>query len=129
MPSITSSFFPVPKLRVTRRNWTPGRAQEAHSASDEIDRNDKERPRVTDLDDRLGSPAVGCRAADDEFRFARRAVFLPFDDGAGEDEAFDIEDREIVIFKFFRCVKGYDVVQGSDEFANPGYGGLPHTLA
>ena len=91
MPSITSSSFPVPKLRVTRRNWTPGRPQDAHSASGEVDRDDEELPRVTDLD------------------------------------IFEIEDREIVIFKFFGCVKGYDVVQGPNEFANPSDRRSPHT--
>jgi hypothetical protein len=42
-------------------------------------------------------------------------------------DVFEIEDREIVIFKFFGCVKGYDVVQGPNEFANPSDRRSPHT--
>jgi hypothetical protein len=44
-----------------------------------------------------------------------QAVTLPLDDFAREDDAFEVEDREIVIVKFLRSVNGDDVVQGTNE--------------
>ncbi len=42
---------------------------------------------------------------------------LPSDDVPGEDDAFEVEDCEVVIFKFIRGMVGYDVIFGSNEVA------------
>jgi len=47
--------------------------------------------------------------------FSGFSVTLPLDDFACEDDAFEVEDREIVIVKFLRSVNEDDVVQGTNE--------------
>ena len=51
---------------------------------------------------------------DDGFDLRGVAVFLPLSDVPVEDDAFEIEDRELVIFRFFRCMDGNHVVQGTN---------------
>jgi len=111
MPSITKSVSPLPKVRVTRRNSTPGRPHEAHSGLDEVDRDDVENAREADFDNCFGLAVVEGAAADDNFRFAGFPVFLTLDDGTGEEDVFEIEDREVFIFQLFSSVNGYNVVQ------------------
>jgi hypothetical protein len=47
----------------------------------------------------------------------RLAIPLAADDAASEDDVFEIEDREIVIFQFFGGVEGYDIVQRTNRIA------------
>lgn len=63
---------------------------------------------------------------DDALDFTGAAIPLSFDDLAREEDAFEVEDREVVIFKFFRCVNRYDVVQRAHQVANPSDGQLRH---
>jgi len=128
MPSITRSAFPVPKLRVTLRSWIPTRPQEAQGGLDEVDRDDDEPANRTELDDCFGFAAGDRAAAEVALDFARVMVSLPFDDLSGEENAFEVEDREVVIFQLFCGVNGYDILQGTNELANPGEGQLRHTL-
>ena len=111
IPSTTSNDVPLPKLRVTRRKCTPARPQEAHTRSDEIDRDDVENARETDFDDRFGLALIKRAASDDDFGFMRLTVFLALNDTAREDDVFEIKDCEVFIFQFSGGVKGYYIVQ------------------
>ena len=111
MPSITKSVSPLPKVRVTRRNSTPGRPHEAHSGLDEVDRDDVENAREADFDNCFGLAIVERAAPDDIFRFTSFPVFLTLDDGTREEDVFEIEDREVFIFQLFSSMNGYNVVE------------------
>lgn len=93
------------------RNRAPGRPHEAHSVLDKVDGNDEEVTKRSELDDRFGLEPVERCAADDELAFARLEIALTLDDFADEEDVFEIEDREVVIIKFFGGVNGNDVVQ------------------
>ena len=110
IPSITRRLFPLPKVRATRRSCTPARPQAAHRDLDEVDRDDVEDARKANPDDRLGLAAIGGTPPDNDLGFARFAILLALNDTASEDDAFEIEDREVVIFQFFGGVNGYGVV-------------------
>jgi hypothetical protein len=97
MPSITKSAFPVPKLRVTSRSWTPRRPQETHWGLDDIDCEDKKPARVARLDDRFSDKSVKRLATNDDFDFSCVAISLSFDNVAREKDVFEVEDREVVI--------------------------------
>lgn len=107
---MTKSAFPVPKLRVTFRSWIPRSPQDAQSASEEVDRDDEKRAGRADFDDGFRFDAVEGETADDGLDFAGLAVPLPLDDLAGEDNVFEVESREVVIFELFSCVNRYDVI-------------------
>jgi len=111
MFSITRSEAPRPELRVTLRSCTPGWPHAAQRISDKVDRDDEESAERTELDVCLGLESADCGAADDELALVHLAVALALDDFAGEKEAFEIEDREVVIVKFFSSVDGHNVVQ------------------
>lgn len=98
---MTKSVSPLPNVRVTRRSCTPARPHEAHSGLDEVDRDDIENAREADFDDCFGLTVVERLASDDDFGFVGLPVFPAFDDFACEDDIFEIEDREVVIFQFF----------------------------
>lgn len=87
------------------------RPQEAHTPSDEIDRDDVENPREADFDDRFGLPVIKRAASDDDFGFMRLTVFLALNDTAREDDVFEIKDREVFIFQFSSGVKGHHIVE------------------
>ena len=108
--SITRRFFPLPKVRATRRSCTPTRLHAAHGALDKADRDEVEDASKADLDNRFGLVAIDAASPDDNLGFARFAILLARNDSASEDDVFAIEDREIVIFQFFSSVDGYDVV-------------------
>ena len=116
----------MPNVRVTLRSWGAARPHEAHSSLDEIGGDDKERTGGPDFDDRFGFDAGERLTADDTFDFAGLAVPLSFGNLAREDDAFEVEDREVVIFKFFSSVNGYDIVQRTNKVANPCDGELRH---
>lgn len=128
IPSITNRFVPLPKVRATRRSCTPARPHAAHRNLDEVDRDDVEDAHEADLDDRFGFALFKGTPSDDDFGFARFAIFLALNDVASEDDVFEIEDREVVIFQFFGGVEGYDVVQRTNQFANSGNRKPWHTI-
>lgn len=104
---MTNSDTPRPKLRVTVRCVTPDLPQASQSSVLSIDREDVELARRTDFGDAGGDLAIDRSSLDDVFGFAGRAVTLPLDNLPGEENSFEIEDREIVIFEFFRCMERY----------------------
>src|SRR5687768_1152999 len=119
MPSITSRSEPWPKLRVTGRTCSfllPQKAQ----ISDEIDGDEDERASEADLDDSFRFPAVDDRAVDDVLDLFRVGIALAFDDLTREDDAFEVEDREVVICEFFSGVVRNDIVLGSNELPEVG---------
>ena len=106
---MTSSASPLPKLRATLRSCRPGWPHDAQSALDDIDGDDEEDACRADFEDRFGVLASERLAADNGLGLASLAVFLALNDMAREDEIFEVEDREVVIFKFFSGVDRYDV--------------------
>ncbi len=126
MPSITSSDGPRPKLRVTSRCCTPFRPHAAQRSLDAVDGDDEEIPARGDFDDRFGEDAAERIASDDIFNFTRLAVALALDDRTREDNVFEIEDGEVVIFKFLRRVDGHGIVQRTDQITEPVDSSLGH---
>lgn len=102
--SITSRLAPVPKLRVTSRCCTLGLAQKAQAPSAAVRGDDDEFAGEPDLDDDFGGGAVECDAGNDALDFVALRVALVLDDLAREDDVFEIEDREVVIFKLIGSV-------------------------
>jgi len=78
---------------------------------DKVDRDDEEIAERAELDDCLGLVSADRGAADDELALVGFAVALALDDLAGEKDVFEVEDREVVIVKFFNSVNGHNVVQ------------------
>ena len=103
------------------------RPHETQRFLDEVDRDDVERAGRANLDDRFGFAPVKGTPPDDDFGFARLAVLLAPDDASSEDDVFEIEDCEVVIFQFFGGVEGYDIVQRTNEVAYSGDGEWWHT--
>jgi len=126
MPSITSSDGPRPKLRVTSRRCTPVRPHAAQRRLGTVDGDGEEIAVRGDLNDCFRRDIAEGVASDDIFDFARLPVALALDDRAREDNAFEIEDGEIVIFKFLRRVDGHGIVQGTDQITEPIDGSLGH---
>ena len=126
IPSITISDGPRPKLRVTSRRCTPVRPHAAQCSLGAVDGDGEEIAVRGDLDDGFRWDTVECAASDDIFNFTRLPVALAFDDRAREDNVFEIEDGEIVIFKFLRRVDGHGIVQGTDQVTEPVDGSLGH---
>ncbi len=73
-------------------------------ALDKVDGNDEERADPAEFDDCFCLLAFNRAAADDELDLSRFLVALALGDSAGEDNIFGIEDREVVIVKFFRSM-------------------------
>ena len=73
---------------------------------DDIDGDDEERARVANFGDDFGGCAAERAALDDVLRFTGAAIALALDDLAREDDVFEIEDGELVIFKFVCSVGG-----------------------
>lgn len=96
MFSITSNSSPRPKLRVTKRSRTPAFPHEAQSSLDGVDGDDEEYASRADFDDGFGQLVGERETADDAFDFPRLAVFLLFDDLACEDDAFEVENVEVI---------------------------------
>lgn len=95
--------------------------QYAHD-SDDVDGDEDEGAGEADFDDSFRFVAFNGTAIDDVFGFLCFLVMLSFDDGAREDDAFEVKDREVVIFELVCCVMGYDVVLDSNEIAEVGDG-------
>jgi hypothetical protein len=62
---------------------------------------------VADFDDDFCLLALDGVSADDMLDLARCLVSLTSDDFAREDNAFEVEDREVVIFKLFSGMRRY----------------------
>ena len=115
MPSMTSKPAPRPKLRVTSRSWTPSCPQAAHNSLGEVDGDDNELASGSELDDCFSRRSGEGNSGNDAFDFSGFSVALPFDDLAGEDDVFEVEDREVVIVKFLHSVNGDHVAQRANE--------------
>ena len=126
IPSITISDGPRPKLRVTTRCRTPVRPHAAQRGLVTVDGEGEEIAVRGDLDDRFCWDAAERGASDDIFDFARLPVALALDDCAREDNVFEIEDGEIVIFKFLRRVDRHGIVQGTDQITESVDSSLSH---
>jgi hypothetical protein len=110
IPSITISDGPRPKLRVTSRRCTPVRPHAAQRGLVTIDGDGEEIALRGDLNDRLRWDTAEGGASDDIFDFTRLPVALALNDCAREDDVFEIEDGEIVIFKFLRRVDRHGII-------------------
>ena len=113
--SITNKFRFSPKLRVTSFCSTTPCPQCGQPALADIDGDDNEDTGGADFDDSLRGRTVECFAFDEEFDFASFRVPLALGNTTGEDDVFKVNDAEIVVFKFLRCVCGNDVVQIPDQ--------------
>ena len=94
----------MPKLRVTCLSWIALLPQCAHWCSRDVDSDDDELANEADFDDSFGCRTVERDAGNDALGFSRLGVVLAFNDFAREDDIFEIEDVEVVIFKFFGCM-------------------------
>ncbi len=94
---MTNSAGPRPKRRVTSRCGTSVCPHAAQRSLDAGDRDDEE------------SPVRG-----------------NFDDRAREDDAFEIDDSEIVIVKFLHRMDRHGRVQRTDQIAEPVNSSLGH---
>ena len=81
---------------------------------------------MADFGDDFASDAFEGSAADDVLRFARCALSLALDDCAREDDVFEIENAEVVIFKFVRGVGGNDIAERTNQMAKLGDRHLGH---
>ena len=97
-----------------------------HPLLDDIDGDDEESPRVANFRGDFCGNAIKGPALDDVLRFAGAAMALSFGDLSREDDAFEVKDREVVIFKFVRSVGGYNVTEHPDQVAKVGDGHLSH---
>ena len=66
---------------------------------------------MPELDDRLSFESAERSAVNDSLGLARAAISLPLGDLSREEDTFEVEDREIVIFQLFGGVNGNDIVQ------------------
>lgn len=77
----------------------------AHSPSSTVDSDDEELAGDADFSDDFPFRAVERGTGDDVLDITRPGVALTLDDFAREDDAFEIEDVEVVIFKFLSGVE------------------------
>jgi len=105
MPSITRRDAPRPKLRVTFRSSTPVLAHDAQTILDTVDGDNEESANLVEFDDCFRCSAFDRVTADDELDLSRFTVTLALGDFAGEDDGFEIKNREVVIVKFFRSME------------------------
>ena len=101
---MSRSLDPLPKLRVTLRDSTPLRPHDWQTALDTVDGDDEERADLAEFCDNFCFLACNRASADNKLDLSRLPVALAFGDFAGEDNVFEIKDRELVIFKCLRCV-------------------------
>lgn len=71
---------------------------------DKVDGNDEESADLAEFDGSFCLLAFNRAAADNELDLSRSSVALALGDFACEDNVFEIEDREVVIVKFFRSM-------------------------
>jgi len=102
IPSIINNDGPRPKLRVTSRCCIPVRPHAAQRSLGTVDGDNEEVSVRGNFDDCFGGDTAERLASDDIFDFVRLPVALALHDRARENEAFEIEDGEIVIVKFLR---------------------------
>lgn len=75
--------------------------QLAHSDSGKEDGDDDELAGCVDFDDGLRRDTFEGGSVDKVLELPGLRVSLALDDSTGKDDAFEIEDREVVIVKFF----------------------------
>ena len=102
---MSRSLDPLPKLRVTLRNSTPLRSHDLQTALDTVAGDDEESADLAEFCDNFRSLACNRAPADNKLDLSRLPIALAFGDFAGEDNVFEIKDRELVIFKCLRCVQ------------------------
>jgi len=83
--------------------------------SEDIGCDDDELAGEADFHDGLRKTAIERDAGDDDFAFAGLGVPLARGDLPREDDVFEINDGEIVIFKLLCGVSGYNLIQGADQ--------------
>ena len=98
---MTSSAAPLPKLRVTYFSCGELAPQCAQCRSAEVGSDDDELAAEAAFDDDLCGGAGERDAGDDALDFAGFDVALTLRDLPREDDVFEIEDGEVVIFKLF----------------------------
>lgn len=86
---------------------------------DTVDRDEEESAKWGDFDDCFGDMTLDREAADEELDLASLPVALALDDFTRKDDIFEIEDCEFVIVKFFRGMKGHNIVERSNAVAYP----------
>ena len=84
----------------------------------EVDGDDNELASGSELDDRFSRRSGEGNSGNDAFNFPGFSVALAFDDLAGEDDVFEVEDREVVIVKFLHSMHGDHVAQGANEVSS-----------
>ena len=89
---------------MTRFNCTALLPQLAQPTAAEVSGNDDELTAEADFDNGLRRRAVNGNTVDDVLDFAAFGVALAFDDFASKNDVFEVEDREVVIFKLVGCV-------------------------
>ena len=111
---------------MTSRRCTPIRLQAAQRGLVAVDCEGEEVAVRGDLDGRFCWGTAERGTTDDIFDFARSPVALALDDCTREDNVFEIEDAEVVIFKFLRCVDGESIVQCTYQITELSNGSLGH---
>lgn len=118
MFSITRRAAPRPKLRVTRRTAIPEPPQDGHrDESLRIDSDDEREPGDDGFDDDTRRGVRESVTSDDVFVFERMAVTLCFDEFSREDDAFEVEDRKVVIVQLLGGMRRDQVLAVSDQVA------------
>lgn len=112
---MTSREEALPKLRVTRLICTEGLPQWAHRCLEDIGCDNNEFFGEADFGDGLRAASVERGAGDNVFEFTGSDIALAFCDLARENDVFEVKDREVVIFKLLCGVRGYNIVQCTDQ--------------
>lgn len=126
MFSMMSRSAPRPKLLVTCRKDTPRLAQKAQ-VSFAVDGDEDRAPNGIDLCDDAREGVREGDASDEVLLLPRPAVDLAFDDFAREDDTFEVEDFEFVIFKLLGGVGGDHISTLPDEIAEVRQGPINHS--
>jgi hypothetical protein len=115
MPSMIRRLSPLPKLRVTCLSEGLPAPQLLQLSSAEVGSDDDELASGANLDDSFAGEAREGLALDDVLGFPARPVALTLDDLPGEDDVFEVEDSEVVIFEFVRSVSGDHLGERADQ--------------
>ena len=81
---------------------------------------------MINLGNDFGAEAFKGAALDEVLRFSGVPVALPLDDFPGEDDIFEVEDREAVVFEFIGGVGRDCIVERPDQVAKVGDGYCGH---
>jgi hypothetical protein len=73
--------------------------------------------READFENGCGFGTFKGKPFDEVLNFTAFFVSLTPNDLPGKDDAFEIKDGEIIIFKLFSCVSRNEIIQGPNELA------------